>query len=109
MKICAEQITDTPFEVEKDWQSRLQDLVFLLVGPVGIEPTTEGLWGGSKRSDWSSGVGLVRVTLSFPSGGVGLVCGMKLGIFVLTLDLILSFDFKWKSPVRQPQTMRIPI
>jgi len=27
------------------------------VGPVGIEPTTEGLWGGSKPSDWSGGVG----------------------------------------------------
>jgi len=27
--------------------------------PVGIEPTTEGLWGGSKRSEWSGGDGLV--------------------------------------------------
>jgi hypothetical protein len=33
--------------------------------------------GGSKRPDWSGGVGLVRKYLKSLSGGVGLVCGMK--------------------------------
>src|SRR5664280_162096 len=59
-----------------------------LVGPVGIEPTTEGLCGGGNRSDSSGGVGVIQRVrnfcrvLSVWSGGVGLVRGMKRTILV---------------------------
>jgi len=58
-----------------------------LVGLTGIEPSTEGLWGGCIRSEWSGDVGFIRnwkktcPVVSDWSGGVGLVCGMKRGIF----------------------------
>ena len=56
---------------------------------MGIEPTTEGLLGGCKRSEWSGGVGFIRIckkacpVASDSSGGVGLVCGIFRGIFLM--------------------------
>jgi hypothetical protein len=56
------------------------------VGPVGIEPTTEGLRGGGNRSNWSGGVGSVRDSLISMSGGVGFVRWCRFGMWDETWD-----------------------
>jgi hypothetical protein len=53
---------------------------------VGIEPTTEGLWGGGNRSDWSRGGGFIREPLSLSSGGVGSVRWRRAGMSDETWD-----------------------
>jgi hypothetical protein len=48
---------------------------------VGIESTTEELWGGSKRSDWSGEVGYIRDSQKQMSGDVGFVRWGRLGMW----------------------------
>lgn len=72
-----------PLLLGKSSQSAPPRLLLSLVGrvgPVWIEPTTKGLCGGSKLSDWSGGVGFMRDSLNPLASGVGLVCGMKRGM-----------------------------
>ncbi len=57
------------------------------VGRPGLDPGTLGLKEGCIWSDSSGGVGIIRISkktcpvVSDWSGDVGLVCGMKCGIF----------------------------
>jgi hypothetical protein len=69
---------------------------FCSVGRPGLDPGTLGLKEGCTRSDWSGGVGIIRESkkicpvVSDSSGGVGLVCGMKCGIFERTVQLRIA-------------------
>jgi hypothetical protein len=68
-------------------KSNVSIAFLFFVGRPGLDPGTLGLKEGCIWSDWSGGVGIIRESKKFrpvvsdSSGGVGLVCGLKRGIF----------------------------
>ena len=72
---------------------------------MGIEPTTEGLSGGSNRSDWSGDVGLVQESLGTPSGDVGLVRQCRFGLRDEMWNcLVRNNHVRVRVGVRHPQS-----
>jgi hypothetical protein len=66
------------------------------VGRPGLDPGTLGLKEGCICSDWSGGVGSIRISkktgpaVSDSSGGVGMACGMKCGKSERTVQLRIA-------------------
>jgi hypothetical protein len=91
-----QSVTDQPLRCGASTVTKSQDYRYYIeadqawyyrtfVGRPGLDPGTLGLKEGCIWSDWSGGVGIIRIAkkicpvVSDSSGGVGLVCGMKCG------------------------------